>query len=84
MVPRTNSAPNLEEPLLALRLHEGVDETPARILAARDGDRAARAWLVQRWSAPVYRFCYRMLGNEQDARDCAQDALVKVLQEQSP
>ena len=68
-----------EEPLLALRLHEGADDAPARILAARDGDPSARAWLVQRWSAPVYRFCHRMLGNEQDARDAAQDCLVKVL-----
>lgn len=65
--------------LLALRLHEGTDNEPARIAAARDGDPAAREWLVQRWSAPVYRFARRMLHNDEDARDAAQETLVKVL-----
>jgi RNA polymerase sigma-70 factor (ECF subfamily) len=65
--------------LLALRLHEGMDDEPARILAARDGDPSAQAWLVDRWTAPVYRFCRRMLNNDEDARDAAQDTLVKVL-----
>ena len=65
--------------LLALRLHEGNDDEPARILAARDGDEAARGWLVDRWSGPVYRFCRRMLNHDQDAYDAAQDTLVKVL-----
>ncbi len=69
----------MEEPLLALRLHEGTDTEPARIAAARDGDPTARAWLVQRWSAPVYRFARRMLNNDEDARDAAQETLVKVL-----
>ena len=68
-----------EEPLLALRLHEGTDDEPARIAAARDGDAIARAWLVNRWSSPVYRFARRMLNNDEDARDAAQDTLVKVL-----
>ena len=27
----------------------------------------------------MYRFCYRMLRNEQDARDCTQDTLMKVM-----
>jgi len=71
--------PPEEEPLLALRLHDGTDDTPTRILAARDGDPSAKAWLVQRWPAPEYRFCHRMLGNDEDARDAAQDTLVKVL-----
>jgi RNA polymerase sigma-70 factor (ECF subfamily) len=44
-----------------------------------DGDQAACAWLVHRWTAPVFRFCRRMLGNDEDARDAAQDTLVKVL-----
>jgi RNA polymerase sigma-70 factor (ECF subfamily) len=49
------------------------------VLRAREGDVAAREWLVRRWSDPVYRFCLRMLGNPEDAHDAAQDSLVKVL-----
>lgn len=44
-----------------------------------DGEEEARAWLVHRWTPPVYRFCRRMLNNDEDARDAAQDTLVKVL-----
>ncbi|HHO50966.1 MAG TPA: RNA polymerase sigma factor [Deltaproteobacteria bacterium] len=73
----TNPPP--ETTLLALRLHEGTDDEPARILAARDGDLSARTWLVDRWGGPVFRFCRRMLNNDQDGRDAAQDTLVKVL-----
>ena len=65
--------------LLALRLHEGTEDEPARILAARDGDGSAQSWIVQRWSTPVFRFCRRMLNNDQDGWDAAQDTLVKVL-----
>lgn len=49
------------------------------ILAARDGDTTAQAWLVDKWTGPVFRFSRRMLGNDEDARDAAQDTLVKVL-----
>jgi len=73
------SESHAEAPLLAFRLHHGQDLEPARIAAARDGDDEARAWLVDRWTAPVYRFCRRMLKNEEDARDAAQETLVKVL-----
>jgi len=68
-----------EKALLALRLHEGNEDEPARILAARDGDISAQQWLVQRWTGPVFRFSRRMLANDEDARDAAQDTLVKVL-----
>jgi len=60
-------------------LHEGHDDEPARIARAREGDEACRAWLVRRWTPPVYRFALRMLRNDEDARDAAQDTLVKVL-----
>ena len=64
---------------LSLRLQEApVDET-RYIVAARDGDDEARAWLVQRFTPPVFRFALRLLGDEQDARDAAQDTMIKVL-----
>ena len=64
---------------LSLRLHDSTQEEAAYIAAARAGDAAASAWLVRQYTAPVYRFCARMLGNDQDAWDAAQDTLVKVL-----
>lgn len=63
----------------ALRLHDrDIDETPW-IEAARDGDAEACGWLVERYTPMVYRFALRMLRDEQDARDAAQDTMVKVL-----
>jgi len=56
-----------------------MDDEPTRIAAALDGNLAAQEWLVQRWIPPVYRFSRRMLNNDEDARDAAQDTLVKVL-----
>jgi RNA polymerase sigma-70 factor (ECF subfamily) len=35
--------------------------------------------LVEQYTPVVYRFCLRMMGNDQDARDATQDTLVKVL-----
>lgn len=71
--------PRRRTTLLALRLHTDEDDEPARIAAARDGDPAAQAWLIRRWTPPIYRFALRMLADEQDARDAAQDSLIKVL-----
>ncbi|MEZ4236760.1 MAG: sigma-70 family RNA polymerase sigma factor [Myxococcota bacterium] len=71
--------PEPETTLLALRLHDGTDDEPGRILSAREGDPAARAWIVERWTPPVWRFCRRMLMNDEDAGDAAQETLVKVL-----
>lgn len=76
---RRPDEPNDEETLLALRLHDGPSDEPARIEAARRGDPAARAWLVERWTPAVWRFAIRMLANDEDARDAAQETLVKVL-----
>jgi RNA polymerase sigma-70 factor (ECF subfamily) len=68
-----------EDSLLALRLHDGRQDDPSLIVAARGGDLVARDVLVRRWTDPVFRFAARMLGNDEDARDIAQDTLVKVL-----
>jgi RNA polymerase sigma-70 factor (ECF subfamily) len=71
--------PEQEAALLALRVYDGDDDEPSRIAAAAAGDAASRAWLVERWTPPVWRFCRRMLANDEDAHDAAQETLVKVL-----
>ena len=68
-----------EETLLALKVYDRLDDDAAVVAAARTGDPIARETLVRRWTEPVYRFAYRMLLNEADARDAAQETLVKVL-----
>jgi len=45
---------------------------------ARRGDLAALADLLGRWQTPLFRFCRRLVGHEEDARDLAQDALLKA------
>lgn len=47
---------------------------------AADGDGAAFATLYDRYEQRIYTFCHRLVGNDQDAADAAQDAFVKVLQ----
>ncbi len=68
-----------EDPLLALRLRDEAEDEVGRVRAARGGDQDACAWLVRRWQGPVYRYVHRMLGTDEDARDVAQEALVKML-----
>lgn len=78
---RHPSTPRAQAEMAArtLRLHDrDIDETPY-IEAAQAGDAEACAWLVERFTPQVYRFSLRMLRDEQDARDAAQDTMVKVL-----
>jgi len=70
---------NPEDPLLARRLRDEPEDEAACIAAARAGGSRAQAWLVRRWQAPVYRYVRRMMGTDEDARDVAQDTLVKML-----
>ena len=42
------------------------------------GDHEAFAQLVETHEKPVYNLCYRMCGNEEDARDLAQEAFLKA------
>ncbi len=64
---------------MALRLEPAPVDEHERIEAAKRGDEFARAWLLKQHSTPVFRFCLRMLGNEEDAQDAAQETMVKVL-----
>ncbi|NOY25158.1 MAG: sigma-70 family RNA polymerase sigma factor [Oligoflexia bacterium] len=63
----------------ALRLHDAQNDEARWIDAARDGDPQAVAWLAERYTHTVYRFALRMMRNEQDAHDAAQETMVKVL-----
>jgi len=49
------------------------------VLRAKAGDETARTQLVQRFTPVAYRYSWRMMRNEQDARDAAQDTMLKVL-----
>ena len=42
------------------------------------GDDAALAELLERYTSPVYNYARRLCGNDEEAQDIAQDALVKV------
>jgi RNA polymerase sigma factor (sigma-70 family) len=48
------------------------------IQRVRAGDRDAFSWLVDSYRDLVYTVCIRMLGNETDAEEAAQDVFVKA------
>src|SRR5262245_16784575 len=54
-----------------------MDEAAA-VARARAGDDEAFRHLVARHSAALFRLAYRMTGNEHDAEDVVQDALLKA------
>ena len=45
---------------------------------ARNGDRRAFSVLVRRHQTIVYRSCYRILGDREDAKDASQEAFIRA------
>jgi RNA polymerase sigma-70 factor (ECF subfamily) len=46
----------------------------------RSGDRAAFRKLVEMYQQPAYRLAFRILGNEEEARDAVQETFIKIWQ----
>ncbi len=55
-----------------------ASDDEALVGQARQGDRAASEELFRRHRGVTYRVAYRLLGNEQDALDAAQDGFLKA------
>jgi len=56
--------------------YRSTDTTP--VAAAKAGDAAAFTALVEATQADVYTLAYRLMGNEDDARDVAQEAYLRA------
>lgn len=62
---------------LPLSNEQDVDDV-ALVTRARAGERGAFSTLVRRYQATVYRVCYRILGDPEDAEDATQEAFVRA------
>lgn len=56
-------------------MDEGV---PRLVRAARDGDRGAFGLLVERYERPVFSLAYRLLGDDAEAEDAAQESFLRA------
>jgi RNA polymerase sigma-70 factor (ECF subfamily) len=61
-----------------LELSERTDEQLAAEAAREGSDGVAFVALVERFRQRVWRICFRLLGNEQDANDAAQEVFVRL------
>src|SRR5436190_7129861 len=61
-----------------LPLEQATDEQLAALAAREGSDGPAFAAIVERYDRRVWSICYRLLGNESDAHDAAQEVFVKL------
>jgi RNA polymerase sigma-70 factor, ECF subfamily len=62
----------------ALDLSEQTDEQLAAEAAREGSNGPAFAAIVERFRQPVWRICYRLMSNEADAGDAAQEVFVRL------
>lgn len=55
-------------------------DEPVNVSALRRGDRATLESLLKSHYPRLYHLCLRMLGNRDDAAECVQEAMLKVVQ----
>ena len=63
------------------RLHTALEPTDEQLLAqaaAEDSDGLAFTTLVRRHRDTVWRLCYRLMGNAEDAEDAAQEVFLRL------
>ncbi len=65
---------------MRLRLSNTNKELDDDVLVeqAREGDRSAFSELVRRHQRVVYRSCYRILSDREDAKDASQEAFIRA------
>lgn len=63
---------------MLVQLDQRSDEQLAAEAAREGSDGPAFVALVDRFKDRVWRICFRLMGNEQDAHDAAQEVLVKL------
>jgi RNA polymerase sigma-70 factor, ECF subfamily len=56
-----------------------TDDEPALVQSAREGDRAALETLLRLHHDRLYALCRRVTGNDADAQDACQEALIAVV-----
>src|SRR5438552_5324688 len=62
----------------SLEVTEHTDEQLAAEAAREGSDGLAFVALLERFRQRVWRICFRLLGNEQDANDAAQEVFVRL------
>ncbi len=65
-------------PSSSVGLADRTNEELAASAAREASDGLAFGELLSRLKEPVWRVCYRLLGNEEDARDASQEVLLKM------
>jgi RNA polymerase sigma-70 factor (ECF subfamily) len=56
------------------------DQLTEQLSRCQAGDPAAFSWLLAEYGPRLYRYFYRLAGNESDAEDMLQDLMVKLLE----
>ena len=61
-----------------MNVTERTDEDLAALAAREGSDGPAFVAIVERFRPRVWRLCFRLMGNEQDANDAAQEVFVRL------